>query len=128
MRFRLVKLFLITAIAGFVIHCVQCRLLDQPVERLLGALLVFYTGTLTTILMSVMGSAIGGRMGSITGAGVAVVAGTPGGHRRPELDAHGGRVRRGWIARRRVPARPLLDPDVRAEVGSLSPDGFRGKA
>ena len=74
MRFRLTALFLITAIAGFAIHCVHRGVTDQPIERLMGALIVLYTGTLTTILLSATGSAIGGRVGAIAGLLLAVVA------------------------------------------------------
>lgn len=73
MRFRLAVLFLITAIAGFAVHCVQTGVTDQPSERLLGALFALYIGTLTTIFMSATGSAIGGRVGAIVGALVAVI-------------------------------------------------------
>jgi len=72
MRFRLRSLFVITAIVGFAIHCLQFSATDKPTESLLGALLVLYIGTLTTMFLSAAGSAIGGRVGAIAGTLVAV--------------------------------------------------------
>ena len=71
MRFRLTTLFFVTAIAGFVVHFIECKVIQQSLEDRWGTLIVFYLGTLTTIFLSAIGNALGQRSGTIAGAVVA---------------------------------------------------------
>ncbi len=73
-RIRIATFFFISAIAGFLVLCVQARAIEQPYENLVIGWIAFCIGTFATLFLATLGSTVGGRIGSVVGAAVAILA------------------------------------------------------